>query len=367
MALHTGLLKLTISISVFGAILLVGWPASRSPARAEEKTDNSRPVQATPRLGISGDRFAINGQPTFLLGASYYDGNGWKASDLDGLRDRQFNLIRIFMDLETIPKERTFLNSDGTLRNSDNLLSLVRACAARGIIVDVTILNPFSNQVSQESLATAVTNTVRLLKSEPNVFYDLCNEHNHDKKGISHNICVQLIDAAHAEDPSAIVTVSSAEYYGPHWLAKKSDTVVQADQIAQELDAGIQLAAPHFFREPGWETATATRVTAVRNHLASINRSIPIYLQEEARTGKGNGGTASSQFVEAAKGARDAGAAGWVFHTTAAFNLSGDITFFSKLDEIERPTVDALGPAVFGFVPLFDGKTLKPSHRIGQP
>lgn len=346
MALQTKLLKLMIFISVLGAII-AGWPASRSLARAEEKTADSRPVHAAPRLAISGDRFTLNGQPTFLLGASYYDGNGWKASDLDGLRDRQFNLIRIFMDLETIPKERTFLNSDGRLRNSDNLLSLVRACAERGIIVDVTILNPFSNQVSSENLGTAVTNTVRHLKSEPNVFYDICNEHNHDKTGIAHSLCKQLIDAAHAEDPRAIVTASSAEYYGPHWLAKKSDTVVQADQIAQELDAGIQLAAPHFFRELGWETATATRVTAVKNHLASINRSIPIYLQEEARTGKGNGGTASSQFVEAAKGARDAGAAGWVFHTTAAFNLSGDTTFFSKLDDIERRAVDALGPAVF--------------------
>jgi hypothetical protein len=84
MAVHTSLLKLTISISVLAAILLVGWPASRSPARAEVKTDDPRPVQAAPRLGISGDRFTIDGQPIFLLGASYYDGNGWKASQAIG-------------------------------------------------------------------------------------------------------------------------------------------------------------------------------------------------------------------------------------------------------------------------------------------
>jgi hypothetical protein len=51
------------------------------------------PQSASPKIGISGDKFTINGTPTFLLGASYFDAYGWNISDLDCLAARKFNLI----------------------------------------------------------------------------------------------------------------------------------------------------------------------------------------------------------------------------------------------------------------------------------
>jgi hypothetical protein len=207
-------------------------------------------ASAQTTIGIRGDTFTVDGQGRFLLGASDYDGNGWKASDLDALRDRRFNLIRIFLDLETISKDRTFLDRDGSLRNAASLLGLVRACASRGIVVDVTILNPFSSQVPEANMETAVRNTVRLLRNETNVFYDVCNEHNHDKSGITHDLCRQLIAAIQEEHQGAIATVSSAEYYGAHWLDKKSNTQPKTTHIEEEIHCGIQVAAPHFLRAP---------------------------------------------------------------------------------------------------------------------
>ena len=49
-------------------------------------------------FGVSGDRFTINGTPTFLVGVSYFDATGWKTSDLDGFASRGINLIRIWLE-----------------------------------------------------------------------------------------------------------------------------------------------------------------------------------------------------------------------------------------------------------------------------
>jgi len=53
------------------------------------------------------------------------------------------------------------------------------------------------------------------------------------------------------------------------------------------------------------------------------------------------------QFWEAAREARDAGAAGWIFHTAAGFNLVST-AFFDALDTEEQATVDGLADVVYG-------------------
>lgn len=84
---------------------------------------------------------------------------------------------------------------------------------------------------------------------------------------------------------------------------------------------------------------------AIRDHLASIGRPLPIYLQEENRR-YGDQGPTQAEFIQAAVAARDAGAAGWVFHSDKAFDLSGGKTWLANLDGVERATVDALGAAL---------------------
>ncbi len=74
---------------------------------------------------------------------------GWQQADLDALQARRFNLIRIFLDWSildikdgapTPQAARGFVQPDGSLTHTETLLALVRACAVRGIMVDVTIL-----------------------------------------------------------------------------------------------------------------------------------------------------------------------------------------------------------------------------------
>ena len=58
----------------------------------------SRAQTTSTRVGVSGTRFIINGNPAFLLGVSYFDARYWRASNLDGLRARRYNLIRIWLE-----------------------------------------------------------------------------------------------------------------------------------------------------------------------------------------------------------------------------------------------------------------------------
>jgi hypothetical protein len=312
---------------------------------------------ATPRLGIAGDKFSLNGTPTFLLGASYFDALGWKASDFDALAARRFNLIRIWMDWHVwTDRSRTFFDVDGHLRYPQTLLELVRAAGARGLMVDVTILHgaSLSRDMPQPMHGTgaaenAMRNTVGLLKDEPNVFFDLVNEH--DGSGTSlawHTTMAALVGAARQADAAALITFSSCDACRPHLLA--SDTTAHGTMVNEELEAGSRWLTPHFSRCGEWWNVTGVRVRTLKQYLHSIGRNVPVYLQEESRRKGVNCGTDPTQanFVQAATAARDAGAAGWVFHTDAGFDLSGSQTFLSRLDAVERATVDTLGRAVFG-------------------
>lgn len=307
-------------------------------------------------LGISGNRFTLCGEPTFLLGVSYFDAVGWRASDLDALQARRFNLIRIFLDWSIIDfnvvrlsplAARGFVTPDGSLTNSESLLKLVRACAARGIVVDVTILtalynaaHPLSKTLDMPSRERAVRSAAGLLKDEPNVLFDVCNEHDVAWNGktttLTHEEVAVLIRAARDEHPAAIVTVSSGEKH-----------LADARNIREELDAGVMLVTPHFHRTPDWFDRTGERVRAVRAAIRAAGRDVPIYLQEEQRRGWEKNNSSAAQMLHSAREAVAAGAAGWVFHTYAGFDLRSK-SFLENLDEVEREVFASLGTEVFG-------------------
>ncbi|MCR4330446.1 MAG: peptidoglycan-binding protein, partial [Patescibacteria group bacterium] len=79
------------------------------------------PSTSSPVLGISGDKFTINSTPTFLLGVSYYDALGWRATDLDGLSSRGFNLIRVWIDWRWGALGGAFDESGNFVRKQDVL------------------------------------------------------------------------------------------------------------------------------------------------------------------------------------------------------------------------------------------------------
>ena len=289
------------------------------------------------RLGVTGDQFTINDQATFLLGVSYYHGRGWKLSDLDALQARGINLIRIFLE-NWEQATRAFVDADGNLTDAQSLLDLVRAADARGIVVDVTILDWESKPLSNNPQA-AVRNVVRALKDQRNVIFDLVNEHNWGS-GIyaSHELIKVLRDVAKQEMPAAIVTASSCCGHVMDDLALNA-AELQAEVNISQLD----VIAPHFLRDALWYDKVDQRVALVRNYLAATGAVRPVYLQEEHRRRFPDPSSPTKdQFWQAAREARVAGAAGYVFHTDAGFNLDGSRTFFGNLDAEELATLDRI-------------------------
>jgi len=319
---------------------------------ATQPTPSQTPLVAGPKIGVSGDKFTINGQKKFLLGVSYFDVLGWKASDLDALQARRLNLVRIFTDVFS----GGIFNSAGDIDQAKGatVLNFVRAAAARGIIVAVAVLYgyvPLDEIAPVGAAINAVNGTVTLLKKEPNVMFDLVNEHNLGKWAVDHAVIQKLIDEARAVDPTVIVFASNYE----ELITDITVTSGNQAMINEEVNTlKFSLLAPHFWRTRNWYDKTDQRVGAIKSYLNQTNKVLPIFLQEEARRRDGDRNPTKDQFLQAAREARDAGAAGWVFHTNAGFNLSGTKTFFGNLDPdasgVELATLDALGDEIFGKV-----------------
>lgn len=297
----------------------------------------------SPRIGISGERFVVNGTPAFLLGISYFDGFHWRRRDLEMLAERGFNAVRIWLDFKWKERPKTFFDDAGEIppTNSAKLLDLVSFAGSLGMIVDVTILGWTSSAHGHEWSANlnAVRSAVRLLKGQPNVFYDVANEHNN---GINdHAYVAELIRAGREQDASAILF--SSNWDDPHFHQK--DETLNPAEIDGEIDAGMSLLAPHLRRSPDWAARTAERTKRVSDYLHSKSVTLPIYLQEDARRGFFGHFPERDEFLTAARLAKEAGAAGWVFHNEAGFDLS-EKGIFERFDPVEREVVDRLGSAI---------------------
>lgn len=326
--------------------LTAGYGGNRGIGRAAAQAvspPTSSPSGPT-RLAIVGDLFSINGTPTFLLGVSYFDARDWKQSDIDTLATRGFNNIRIWMENGSGKLwKRWHLEPDGRLNDPVGLLELIRYCSAKGITVEVTILDWESSPLSTNP-ELAVDNTVTLLKNEPNVFYDICNEHTHGSGTYaSHTLIRSYRNRSKSIQQSQVVTASGCcgHLMGP------SDQAIGADLREDVTTALLDFVGPHMPRTSDWSSKTGIRVKSVKRYLASIDRSIPVFLQEEARRRHSSLNPSAAEFLEAAVKARDAGAAGWIFHTEAGFDLSGARSFFVNLDAEERKVVDGLAARIW--------------------
>ena len=302
-----------------------------------------RMAQTGVSLGVSGDKFTINGTPTFLLGVSFFDAINETAGNLDSdlqyLQNNHFNLIRVWADWQwQEPFESTQGDShccrnstvydtgkrDGSLNNTrfNQLINVIDQAANRGIVVEVVItdFNPsFYNggdTAAQrlEKHKTAARNITQALSGKTNVFFDLMNEHDNDGTDYlpfpNHADIKQIADAVASVDSSRIVTVSNR--------GRNSEN---SSQIQGEVSTvGVDAYTPHFDRGGVWYDLTDDRVNSVRGILQGMNpaRNIPIYLSEEANYPDGGSQT---NFVTAAINAKNAGAAGWNFHQTYGFHL----------------------------------------------
>jgi hypothetical protein len=292
------------------------------------------PPQAGPvSVGVSGDKFTVNGQPKFLLGASYFDASNWRTSDIDDLAARRFNLIRIWLDWGTAGDGRSFFDASGALVQGSKLLSLVRYANNRGIVVDVTILDP---GLTFSDVTRALREAATALKDESNVFFDVMNEHDHGGGPRTHAEVAGFVTTVRSNAPNRPITVSST---GGHLL--------DVTNINEEIDTGVNIITPHMPRTSDWFSQTAQRVAFVKNAIAARGRSMPVYFQEEARRNNSGLNNSKDEFLQAATAARDAGAAAWNFHTDAGFDLNV-ASFFNSLDPVELDTVNSLADAIYG-------------------
>jgi len=313
-----------------------------------------------PKLGLSGDRLTINGQPAFLLGASYFDAIAWRTSDLNEFASRRFNMIRLWCDWDA-PNGKSLLDSDGNLVRRQTLIDLVHAAGQRGLVVDVTICAPEGNARSVAARENAVRSVVSALAGEPNVYFDVMNEHAHPAGPASHSDVARFFSAARAAWSGAILTVSDSYVFSGS---------VDTGHVDAELNAGTQMISPHMERTGDWWSQTGNRVRALKTYLASKSRNIPVLLDEDARRGHSGLNPSRDEFFEAAREARDAGAAGWVFHTDAGFDLAAS-SFFDALDSVEHEVVDGLATVLFGPgsgpPPVGGGASLSSGWEDGQP
>jgi hypothetical protein len=164
--------------------------------------------------------------------------------------------------------------------------------------------------------------------------FDLYNEHDHSDGPISHAGARVLRDAVKAIDPARLVTISSA---GGHLInaagvvGKDEERNLREEAGAGPDAVGVDIVAPHFQRSDDWARATGKRIGALRTVLDRTGRRLPIYLNEERRT-EPRVALDPAAYRGAFAEARQAGAAGWVFHTAAGFSLR------------QRPFLEALAP-----------------------
>jgi hypothetical protein len=299
-------------------------------------------AQAAPRptLAVASRSFQLDGRPLFVVGVSLFDALGTTAprdQDLDALKAWGVNLVRVWAHWH----DPIYL-TDGTLSPAGRtrLLELARRLESRRLIFELVLLRPgqlpgqpfaiFSSEAARLNAVDSITNALRDFRC---VLFDLYNEHDHRDGPITHAGARKLRDAVKAIDPTRLVTISSTE----HHFISANGTVAEAgarnlrDEAGDGPDAvGVDLIAVHLPRTDDWAVATGGRIRALRAVLDTA-RALPIYLNEERRADEGKSLGADS-YARAVTEARNTGAAGWLFHTAAGFELA------------KKPFLDALSP-----------------------
>lgn len=290
-------------------------------------------------LTVSSQTLQVDGRPVFVVGVSLFDALGPTAprdQDLDALKTWGVNLVRAWAHWH-----EPIYRPDGTLSDQGRtrLVELAKRLESRGLIFELVLLRPgqlpgqpFAVFTSEADRVKAVESMTVALRDFRNVLFDLYNEHDHPDGPISHQTARVLRDKVKASDPARLMTISSTE----HHLVSAAGEVAEAGAVnllseAGADEVGVDLVAAHFPRTNDWAAATGGRVRALRTALEKIGRPLPVYLNEERRA-DGRTPLGADHYARAIAEARSAGAAGWLFHTAAGFDLA------------KKPFLDALSP-----------------------
>ena len=326
---------------VFVALLL-----SALPARAETK------------LGVSGERFTINGAPTFLLGISYYGGAGAPDEtvrrDLDDMRRDGFNWLRVWATWGGPDPDASAVGPNGSPREAAmaRLRKLVESCDARGMAVDVTLSRQAGTTrpggiADAAGHRRAVETLLTALRPHRNWYLDLANERNiGDARFVSYDELKTLRDYAKDLDPQRLITASHSSGDDDFLAAiEKYVSVVRVDFVAQHRGR---------YRGSARETEEMTRRYVRR--MKDLGTVLPVHFQEPFRRGYADWQPAAEDYEADLRGAVRGGAAGWCFHNgddrrtpdkrpRRSFDLH-EHRLYEQLDDVEATVVRRLKPVV---------------------
>lgn len=343
---------ITFGMLVVLVVLLAGSNYSQASPKSEvANPDEGGDAGERAILGVKGTQFTVNGQPTFLLGASYYGGLGAPESfilqDLNDLKLNGFNWIRIWANWGASENNVSAFDADGNAREPflARLQWLVAECDQRGLLVDVT-LSRGDNGAGQPRLMglvahrRAVETVVTALKSHRNWYLDLSNERNvGDKRFTSMDDLKDLRQLVSQLDPDLLVTASHGSDIEPEELAGYLKTV------------GVDFITPHRSRDKRSPEQTESTTKDYLIRMRDLGRIVPVLYQEPFRRGYGNWQPVAEDFLTDARGALVGGAAGWCFHNGSggpkgddqprSFDLRAK-RLFEQLDEQEQKAVRGL-------------------------
>ena len=310
-------------------------------------------ANVAPVLGIDGERFTLDGKPTFLLGASYYgalgveDARVWE-KDLDNLVADGFNWVRVWATWEYDGVNVSAVDSGGHPREPymKRLKALCHLAGEKEMVVDVTVTRgkpPNFPATLDEHLAVMRILTKELMPFQ-NVYFDIGNERNiGDQRHVPMEEVGRIIEGIKRIDAKRLCTASHG-----------------GDMTAEELSDYVKVGKVDFIcpHRPRDDESPKRTQDATREYLAAIRsgpKAMPVHYQEPFRRDYGPWNPVAADFTRDLQGAREGGAAGWCFHNGAAgrkpdgrprrsFDMGPtEGRLFDQLDAEERAFVSGIG------------------------
>ncbi len=267
-------------------------------------------------LGVEGTRFTVNGEPTFLLGISYYGGLGASREfilrDLKDMQSSSFNWMRVWVTWAAFDNDVSAVDAKGNAREPylDKLRWLVTECDKRGIIVDITLsrgngITGPSRLGDLESLKRAARTLVSSLKALRNWYLDVANERNiRDPRFVSVEELAEVRKLVRQLDSKRLVTASHA-----------GD--MNRDQLREYLlKVKVDFISPHRPRNGRSPRQTADQTRKYLAWIKELGRIVPVHYQEPFRRGFSprRWEPKAEDFLTDLRQAKKGGAAGWCLH-----------------------------------------------------
>jgi hypothetical protein len=306
-------------------------------------------------LGIRDTAFTLDGQPTFLLGISYYGALGADEAticrDLDRMTEHGFNWLRVWATWTAYDNDVSALEDDGSPREPylSRLKRLVELANERRMVVDVTLTRGakyrdreshlWGKLPSLDAHLRAVTTLADALRPYRNVYMDIANERNiRDERFVSYAELAVLRDAIKEVDADRLVTASHA-----------GGDLTVADIVEYVRAARVDFLSPHRPRHVDSPAETRAKTIEHLDQIRASGTTMPLHYQEPFRRGYAPNAwePKASDFMDDLCNARDAGAAGWCLHNgdtrdgnpdrrpRRSFDLR-DGSLFDQLDGEER-------------------------------